>query len=260
MRLRAGGPIPLYYQLEQDLRDRIRAGEFPGSAPLPTEQRLCETYGVSRITVRRALDSLLASGLIARRQGVGTFINDPAETVKSLKLIGSLDDIAAYSAHLAYRILAKETTTAPALIAEALDLPVGTAVTRLETVFSLRGEPFAHAEFFCPREIGDLIGDADVAGQASLVAVVERTLGRPIERADQTVEAALADRHVARHLAVRPRAPVLKVHRTYYTDTDRPVVAAGVRYHPQRYRYTVQLFTNARAAQRVARPEGVSSR
>lgn len=250
MRLKAGGPIPLYYQLEQDLRDRIRAGEFPGGAPLPTEQRLCEAYGVSRITVRRALDSLLASGLIARRQGVGTFVNAPGETVKSLKLIGSLDDITAYSAQLAYKVLAKETVAAPPLVAEALDLPVGTPVTRLETVFSLRGEPFAHAEFFCPPEVGDRIDDADVDGQASLVAVVERKLGRPIERADQTVEAALADRHVARHLAVRPRAPVLKVNRTYYTDTDRPVVAAVVRYHPERYRYTVQLFANARAAHR----------
>jgi GntR family transcriptional regulator len=250
MKLRGGGPIPLYYQLEQDLRDRIRAAEFPGGAPLPTEQRLCEAYGVSRITVRRALDSLLASGLIARRQGVGTFVNEPGETVKSLKLIGSLDDITSYSAELAYKVVVKETAAAPPLVAEALDLPVGTPVTRLETVFSLRGEPFAHAEFFCPPEVGDLIDDADIDGQASLVAVVERKLGRPIERADQTVEAALADRHVAQHLAVRPRSPVLKVNRTYYTDADRPVVAAVVRYHPERYRYTVQLFANARAAHR----------
>ena len=249
MKLRAGGPIPLYYQLEQDLRDRIRAGQFPGGAPLPTEQRLCETYGVSRITVRRALDALLASGLIARRQGVGTFVN-AGETVKSLKLIGSLDDITSYSAELAYKVVTKETAAAPPLIAAALDLPVGIPVTRLETVFSLRGEPFAHAEFFCPLEVGDLIDDAEVAGQASFLAVVERKLGRPIERADQTVEAALADRRVARHLAVRPRSPVLKVNRTYYTDTDRPVVAAVVRYHPERYRYTVQLFANARAAHR----------
>jgi GntR family transcriptional regulator len=250
MKLRAGGPIPLYYQLEQDLRDRIRSAEFPGGAPLPTEQRLCEAYGVSRITVRRALDSLLASGLIARRQGVGTFVNSPGETVRSLKLIGSLDDITAYSAELAYKVLAKESVAAPPLVAEALDLPVGAPVTRLETVFSLRAGPFVHAEFFCPAEIGDRIDDTDIDGQASLVAVVERKIGRPIERADQTVEAALADRHVAQHLAVRPRSPVLKVNRTYYTDTDRPVVAAVVRYHPERYRYTVQLFANARAAQR----------
>jgi GntR family transcriptional regulator len=250
VKLRAGGPIPLYYQLEQDLRDRIRSGEFPGRAPLPTEQRLGEAYGVSRITVRRALDSLLASGLIARRQGVGTFVKEPGETVKSLRLIGSLDDIASYSKELASRVLARESAAAPPLVAEALDLPAGTPVTRLEAVFSLRGEPFAHAEFFCPPAVGDLIDDADLAGQASLLAAVERKLGQPIERADQTVEAALADRRVARHLAVRPRAAVLEVNRTYYTDTDRPVIAAMVRYHPGRYRYTVQLFANARAARR----------
>jgi GntR family transcriptional regulator len=251
MKLTAGGPIPLYYQLEQDLRDRISTGEFRGSAPLPTEQRLCETYGVSRITVRRALDSLLANGLIARRQGVGTFVNEQSDTVKSLKLIGSLDDINAYSAELVGKLLAKEKVAAPPLVAAALDLPVGTPITRLETVFSLRGEPFAHAEFFCPPEVGDRIADVDIAGQTSLVAIVERKLGRTIERADQTVEAAIADRRVARHLGLRPRAPVLEVNRTYYTDTDRPVVAMVVRYHPERYRYTVQLFANARAAHRT---------
>jgi GntR family transcriptional regulator len=250
MKLRGGGPIPLYYRLEQDLRDRSRAAVSPGAPPRPTEQRLCEAYGVSRITVRRALDSLLASGLIARRQGVGTFVNEPGATVRSLKLIGSLDDITAHGAEISYTVLAKETAAAPPLVAEALDLPVGTPVTRLEIVFALRGEPLAHAEFYCPGEVGHLIDDADLDGQSSLVAVVERKLGRPIERADQTVEAALAERRVAGHLAVRPRAPVLEVNRTYYTDTDRPVVAAVVRYHPERYRYTVQLFANARAAHR----------
>jgi len=77
VKLRPGSPLPLYYQLEQDLRARIRANEFSDGAPIPTEQRLCESYGVSRITVRRALDALMAGGLIARRQGVGTFVNAP---------------------------------------------------------------------------------------------------------------------------------------------------------------------------------------
>jgi GntR family transcriptional regulator len=250
VKLKPGSPLPLYYQLEQDLRARIRAKEFPGGAPLPTEQRLCETYGVSRITVRHALDALLTSGLIARRQGVGTFVNAPGETVKSLKLIGSLDDLASYSAPLTHKILTKEAVPAAAAVAEALDLPAGTPVTRLEAAVSLGGEPFAHAELFCPPDVGDLINETDVNAQASLVAVIEGKLGRPIERADQTIEAALADRRVAGHLGLKARAPVLKVDRTYYTDMDRAVIAAVVRYHPERYRYSVQLFANARAAQR----------
>lgn len=249
MKLRPGSPLPLYYQLEQDLRTRIRANEFPAGAPLPTEQRLGESYGVSRITVRRALDALLASGLIARRQGVGTFVNAPSE-IKSLKLIGSLDDLASYSAPLTHRILAKQAIPAPPAIAKALDVPVGTPVTRLEAAVSLGGEPFAHAELFCPPDVGDLIDEADVDAQTSLITVIERKLGQPIERADQTIEAALADRRVAGHLALKVRAPILKVERTYYTDADRAVIAAVIRYHPERYRYSVQLFANARAARR----------
>jgi DNA-binding GntR family transcriptional regulator len=55
---------------------------------------------------------------------------------------------------------------------------------------------------------------------------------------------------VAGHLALKVRAPLLKVERTYYTDADRAVIAAVIRYHPERYRYSVQLFANARAARR----------
>jgi GntR family transcriptional regulator len=250
VKLRPGSPLPLYYQLEQDLRARIRANEFPDGAAIPTEQRLCESYGVSRITVRRALDALMAGGLIARRQGVGTFVNAPGGTVKSLRLIGSLDDLASYSAPLTHRILAKDAVPAAPAIAEALDLPVGTPVTRVEAAVSLGGEPFAHAELYCPPDVGDLIDTTSVSAHASLIAMIEEKLGRPIEHADQTIEAAPADRRVAAHLALKVRAPVLKVDRTYYTDTDRAVIAAVVHYHPERYRYSVQLFANARAAQR----------
>src|SRR5438876_2061473 len=76
------GPVPLYHQLEQDLLERIRTGEFgPGDA-LPTEGGICAQYGVSRITVRRALDALIAQGLIIRRRGVGSFVAQRREAVR----------------------------------------------------------------------------------------------------------------------------------------------------------------------------------
>src|SRR5712672_3399133 len=94
MRLDAG-PLPLYHQLEEDLRARIHGGEFQSGAALPTEEQLCEHYGISRITERRALDALIAQGLIVRRRGVGSFVAEARPGVRSVRLAGSLDEFLA---------------------------------------------------------------------------------------------------------------------------------------------------------------------
>jgi GntR family transcriptional regulator len=80
------GPVPLYHQLEQDLRARIKGQEFKIGEALPTEERICAEYGVSRITVRRALETLIAEGLINKRRGVGTFVTSPPDAGVRLRI------------------------------------------------------------------------------------------------------------------------------------------------------------------------------
>lgn len=239
------GPIPLYYQLEHHLRDRIEAGEFRRGSPFPTEERLCADYGVSRITVRRALDGLLAAGLISRRRGVRTFVVDPVEPVKSLTLVGSLDDIAAPAEKLSHTVLSRRTEPASPLVARTLALADGAPVLRLETIVYSAGEAFAYGEFFFPQDVAALLGDADVGG-ITPIALVERKLGQRIVRAQQSIDPALAEPVVAKALGVKRRAAVLRVVRTYYDDGGRPVETAVMRYHPERYRYTVQLVPKPR--------------
>ena len=123
------GPIPLYYRLQQHLEERIRGGQLHPGNPLPTEEQLCGQYGVSRITVRHALDSLLHRGLISRRRGVGTFVADNAEPVKLVRLVGSLEDTLSYAAELTYKILSRRTVEPSPLVAKALEfLPEARAV------------------------------------------------------------------------------------------------------------------------------------
>ena len=67
---------PLYQQLMARLKNDILAGVYPSGARIPSEQLLCETYGVSRVTVRKAMLDLVQEGLLVRRQGKGTFVAD----------------------------------------------------------------------------------------------------------------------------------------------------------------------------------------
>ena len=236
----APGPASLYFQLHQHLVDRIRAGEFGPDTPLPTEMELCEHYGVSRITVRRALDALAAEGLISRRRGARTFVVEPP--VKSIALTGSLDEALSYTGNLSLKLLSTEEVRPSPLVAQALGLGAGERVRRLEVVAFSEGEPFAHAEYFLPAAVSTLFDPADLQAHVPLLRTIEKKLGRRITRADQTVEPVIADRMVADYLGMKPRAPLLKVVRTYFTEQGAPVKTDIVRYHPERYRYTVQLF------------------
>lgn len=246
MQLRVG-PIPLYFQLEQHLRARLEAGEFREGAGFPTEQQLCEEYGVSRITVRRALDGLLAAGLISRRRGVGTFVVDPVEPVKSVTLVGSLDDIVAPAKDLSHTTLSRRMVAATPLVLQALGLRRGARVLRLETIVHSAGQPFAYGEFFFPEAVALSLGDAQVDGLTP-IALVERRIGQHIVRARQTVDPALAEPVVANALGLKAKSAVLRVVRTYYAQDGSAVETAVMRYHPERYRYTVELVPRARVS------------
>jgi len=235
------GPPSLYFQLHQHLVERIRAGEFGPAVPLPTEMDLCEQYGVSRITVRRALDALADERLISRRRGARTFVVEPP--VKSVALTGSLDDALAYSGDLSLKLLSAEEVRPSPVVAQALRLGAGEPVLRLEAIAASAGEPFAYAEYYLPRAVSALFDPTDLQARVPVLRAIEQKLGRRITSANQTVEPVIADRAVADYLGMKPRAPLLKVVRTYFTAEETPVKTDVVRYHPERYRYTVQLFS-----------------
>jgi DNA-binding GntR family transcriptional regulator len=238
------GPVPLYYRLEQLLQERIRQNEFRPGDLLPTEQALCEAYGVSRTTVRRALDSLLMRRVIDRRRGVGTFVAQASTGMRSMRLMGSLEDLLTYPGRLSYRVLSRSAAKPPPAVARVLDVPETAETVRLEVIGYLEREPFAYTDFYFPEPVGSVIHRADARIGLPIIRVVEQKINQRIVRAEQIVEPILADAVIARHLGIKRKTPLLEVVRTYYVATGRAVEAAVVRYHPQRYRYTVELVTH----------------
>jgi len=87
--------IPLYYQLENILREKIKSGEYRPGDPFPTEDQLVQSYRVSRITVRQALASLEKDRLIIRTRGKGTFVTEEQGYLEPMKLTGMIEDLIA---------------------------------------------------------------------------------------------------------------------------------------------------------------------
>jgi GntR family transcriptional regulator len=235
------GPIPLYYQLEQRLRDRIVSNELSPGTALPTEDQIGEQYGVSRITVRRALNALQQQGLIERRHGVGSFVAERSIGMNSY-LTGSLNEFLASAASLRTRCLWLGEAEPTPSVRHTFGLKSHEKALLLKTLGSLDEEgPVAFLEIWFPLEVAPMLQPETLDGKTPVIRQVEKALGLRLVRAEQIIEADRAGEEAARYLEVNADTPILKVRRVYFAYPERPIEIAYVRYHPERYRYAIEF-------------------
>ena len=232
-------PIPLYYQVANVLRHRILNGVHQPGERLGTEAGLCVQFGVSRITLRQALDRLGREGLIQRRRGIGTFVAAGVPQVASISFTGYLEDLFAQVQLTTTNEVQIDPVPANEDIARALHVAVGTRVVRIERVRWLAGEPLAHTVSYLPLTIGAEITPQDLR-EKSLMHVLERKLKARLEEAIQSIRAVLASPEMAEKLSIREGAPLLQVERTSRA-AGRPVEFVLTHYRGDRYEYTVRL-------------------
>lgn len=237
----AAGPIPLYHQLEQDIAGRITGGEFAAGQMLPTEEQFCRDYGVSRITVRKALDTLMAQGLITRRRGVGSFVAERHAGVHSIHLSGSLDEFLTGAYQLTPKVLSLGVQRAPADVAEDFGLSPRGHVLRLELISFGEDGPLAHACFYFRQEVDAVLTVESLSQREPVIRTLERKLGVRIARATQVIDPAAAGPDTADYLGLKLGTPILRTSRRYFTADGELVEIAQLLHHPERYRYEVDL-------------------
>lgn len=235
-------PSPLYYQIARDVERKILARELRPGDMVPTEGALCEHYGVSRITARKAMEDLVARRLVVRHRGRGTFVAESSYANKLVSQVGSVHDAVSYSEKRTFRLLSRGTVTAPPEVAEALGLAVGDDVHRIVRLGLVRDEPVSITDVYLPLAVAaQLPRGRAITDSESLVRLIEERIGEPFVRIAQTVAPDVATAEVVDLLNVRPRTPVLKVSRTYYVAQGRPMEFAIVHYHPQRYIFNLEI-------------------
>ncbi len=236
--------IPLYYQLENLLREKINSGAFSPGDRLPTESELIRQYGISRITVRQALTLLAEEGLIERRQGRGTFVAERKTRRRSFEgqahLTGSLDEIIAMGLATPVKVLEMNRIEADLHEAELLGLQPGEPVYRIKRMRIRDGKPYSLIVNYLPAEIGTRFTKEELSA-GSLMQMIEAKFGLHLKDAKQQITATLADPYVAGMLDVRVGSPLLSIERTVYTDEGRAVEFVHVLYRTDLYSYTVYL-------------------
>ena len=236
----ARAPTPLYHQVYVILRERIRNGSHRPGTRIPSEQKLAAAFGVSRITVKRAVDQLAAEGLVARHRGRGTTVLSRLETPPVQgSLNGLLENLLAMGLKTGVEVVDFAYERPPEEVRRALAHLEGEEVQKAVRVRSLDGEPFSYLTTYVPAEIGRSFGRRDLA-RSPLLSLLERC-GVEVTSAEQTITATLADTDVARHLGVGVGAPLLSLTRVVRDQHGRPVEYINVLYRPDRYRYHMRL-------------------
>ena len=232
--------IPLYYQLETILRKRISSGELARGDRLASEEALAKEYSLSRITVRQALSSLESDGLIIRKRGKGTFISKKHTYLESPKFTGFIEDLISMGIRTKSRVLDISMVGGPQSIQEHLELEAGTQLFRIEKIRLVEGSPFSYVLDYLPPDIGQKIKTDDLTAKP-LLMILEDDLGIKVTEAVQSIEATIADTHVAAMLGIRVGDPLLKGERTVFDVNHKPVEYVSVLYRADKYFYTVNL-------------------
>lgn len=214
--------IPLYVQIRESIRERVRKGEFEVGSLLPSEEALAKEYGVSRMTLRHALNDLLTDGFIIRKHGVGTIISSSKVMRDYSQLTSFFEDAKKRGLKPRSRVDLIEKIPANQLIASELMIELGAEVFH---IFRKRlvedNQVVALHELFIPVQLCPWIAEVNLEGGSLYQLYAEH--GLSIEWGKQLVEARCASEKIAQKLGIEPGAPILYSERISFTNNNLPV-------------------------------------
>jgi GntR family transcriptional regulator len=222
---------PLYQRIARSLLHEMAHGRLRAGDRLPTENELMRAHGVSRVTIRQALEVLRQRGLVERFAGRGSFVSRPPDA--SVWTLQTVEDVARAGAETDVRVLSWRLVRVPPVVEEKLPGPGRTAY-RLRGVRSTNHAPLYYEEIYLPPDVGRRLSRDDLT-RTTILELVESKLGIPLLRGVEEISAGIADRTLAQRLEVPVEAPVLILDLTYFGPGDRAVVYVKAWYRADRF-------------------------
>ncbi len=238
--------LPLYVQLAQTIGERIQAGVYPVGSLLPTEAELGENFGVSRYTVRQAIQHLRNQGLVNARKGVGTRVQAVETEPTYTQSIHSLGELLQYATETRLDVIEVEDVQARGALAEELGCRPKKPWVRIAGIrHGAEGEPpHCHSEVYVDEAYRAI---ADEAGtlRTAFWALIEKQFGETVIEVDQEIQATVLSPEMARLLEAEAGSPALRFIRRYYV-TGRRLVEMSISTHPaDRFSYHMIIRRDA---------------
>ncbi|MFL6252283.1 MAG: GntR family transcriptional regulator [Actinomycetes bacterium] len=232
-------PVPMYYQVAQQLEQAIEAGELAPGTRLDGELALANQLGVSRPTLRRAIEYLVDRGYLVRRRAVGTQVVHP-KVRRPVGLTSLYDDLTASRKDPRTTVLSLETAPASDRVAHALGLEDGQEVVAVERLRYADGQPLAVMRNWLPVGLVELdVGRLERSGLYRL----RRAAGIGLHLASQTIGARGAGAAEAKLLQAHKGEPLLTMERTTYNENGQPVELGDHLYRASLYSFEIVLVT-----------------
>lgn len=230
-------PVPLYYQLSQELERAIREGDVKPGEHIETEVELAKRLGLSRPTVRQAIQDLVNKGLLVRRRGVGTQVVH-SQMRRSVELTSLYDDLSEAQHAPATTVLSLQVKPADARLAASLRVDEGERVLHIRRLRFMDGEPLAIMRNWIPAAL--LTTSKEELEETGLYEVMRRQ-GLNVRVANQRIGAAVASAADARLLEVKAGSPLLIMERTAFDDAGRVVETSAHKYRADSYSFETTL-------------------
>ena len=228
-------PIPLYYQIQQQLRDAIISGDLGPGDPIPPEPSLAADAGVSRFTIRQAIDDLVRQGLVVRNRGRGTFVTFSAASPAAKPLSSFSQALGRLGVRPAehFKSFAEDSPSQQARTAFGLR-PQDTVVN-IVRVRERNGEPVALEHITVPSSVAPELHESDING-SPVRDVLRRKYGVELTRAHETLRVGALDKEAAETLDARSGSTSFLLERQSYAG-DRLVELREIQIRPDRFQF-----------------------
>jgi GntR family transcriptional regulator len=235
-------PSPKYRYVKQVVLARIADGTWRPGALLPPEPELCQEFGVSRITVRKALGDLAHEGKVHTVQGKGTFVSSPKLGERFVqRAYGFYEDMARRGLRLETQVLRQEVIPAPQDVADRLGLSLGTRVHVLVRLRSVDGEKLLISTTYVPEALCPTLVHEDLSS-GSLFRLLRERYGLAIARGERSLEAVAAGQWEARLLDLALASPLLRLVSVAYLPDGRAVEYSDTLQNGGRVRVDVEFL------------------
>lgn len=234
-------PLPLYHQVEVDMRQRVESGEWQRGEKIPTEAELCTIYGASRVTIREAVRRLTDDGLLVPRRGSGTFVREARITAGARGLTSFTEEMAALGLHGESRVLSVAVRASSPAVSDRLRLKARAEVVAVRRLRLAGGTPMGIQCAYLPVHRFPGLDKVDLGSGSLYAALADRYGVVPVE-AEETFEVTQIRAADARLLQVAPGSCGFRVERLTFDQSGAFEFVTSVM-RGDRYRVRIGLRT-----------------
>ena len=232
--------IPRHAQITLWLVEQIEKGEYQPDEKLPSENDLAKKFDVSRVTIRRALQSLENDQIIYRCQGLGSFVSDERKKHNLIKLTDFNEDMERAGLEASSVVKRFEVITAPKWLAERLNIEENIKVLQVDRLRLGDGEPIAYDTSWLPIFYGQLL-TKEALKEKTIYSILEDDYDIEVTKGCYRMSATAADDELSEALKVPVNTPLFLIDRITYTIGEKPIYYQKRYYRNDQVKYEMTL-------------------